>query len=150
MSVLLHNKKVRLNYEVLETFEAGMELFGFEVKSLRNKHGKLDGAHIVIRGGEAFLVGASIPPFQAANTPETYDPSRNRKLLLTEKEIGHLSGQESQKGLTIVPISVYSKARKLKLEIAVVRGKKKHDKRETLKSRSDKRHIERTMKQQLR
>lgn len=146
---LVQNKKARLNYEVLETFEAGMELFGFEVKSLRNKQGSLEGSHVVIRGNEAFLVGASIPAFQNANTPEHYDPERTRKLLLTEKEIGSLAGSEHQKGLTIVPISVYNKKRKLKLELAVVRGKKQHDKRETLKARSDKRHIEREMKRKL-
>jgi SsrA-binding protein len=147
---LIQNKKVRLNYEVLETFEAGMELFGFEVKSLRAKHGSLEGSHVIIRGEEAFLVGASIPAFQVANTPENYEPERTRKLLLSEKEIGSIAGSEHQKGLTIVPISVYNKGRKLKLEIAVVRGKKKHDKREALKARTDKRHIEREMKRNLR
>lgn len=146
MSVLIQNKKVYLDFEVTETFQAGMELFGFEVKSLRNKHGFLAGSHITLRGGEAYLIGASIPAYQEGNTPKGYDPARNRRLLLTKKEIGILSGAESQKGLTIVPISVYSKGRKLKLEIAIVRGKKKFDKRETLKKRDSKRDIERTLK----
>lgn len=148
MATLIRNKKIHLNYEILERFDAGIELFGFEVKSLRAKQGKLDGAHVIIRGEEAFLVGVSIPPFQVANTPRSYEVERTRKLLLTAKEISELSTLESQRGLTIVPISVYSKGHKLKLEIAVVRGKKKHDKRETLKARTDKRDIERTMKQQ--
>jgi len=147
---LIKNKKIHLNFEVLETFEAGMELFGYEVKSLRAKLGSLEGSHVVIRGEEGFLVGASIPAFQVANTPENYDPERTRKLLLKEKEIGSLSRSEHQKGLTIVPISVYSKGRKLKLEIAVVRGKKKHDKRETLKTRTAKRDIEKEMKRKHR
>ena len=148
MAVLLQNKKVRFNYDILETFEAGMELFGFEVKSLRKHEGSLEGSHITIRGNEAFLLGATIPPYQPKNTPADYDPARNRRLLLTKKEISKLSGLESQRGLTIVPISVYNKNRKLKLEIGVARGKKKHDKRQTIKAREDKRQMERTLKSQ--
>lgn len=148
MAVLLQNKKVRFNYDILETFEAGMELFGFEVKSLRKREGSLEGSHITIRGNEAFLLGATIPPYQPKNTPADYDPTRNRRLLLTKKEISKLSGLESQRGLTIVPISVYNKNRKLKLEIGVARGKKKHDKRQTIKAREDKRQMERTLKSQ--
>ena len=146
MADLIRNKKVRLNYEILEELEAGIELFGHEVKSLRAGLGSLEGAHVVARGEEAFLVGSTIPPFQIANTPESYDPERTRRLLLTKKEIGQLAGSESNKGLTIVPISVYSKGRKLKLRLAIVRGKKKHDKREDLKSRDAKRDMEREMK----
>ena len=125
-----------------------MDLFGFEVKSLRNKMGSLEGSHVTVRGGEAYLIGATIPPYQPKNTPKDYDSARNRRLLLNKKELGELSGLESKKGLTIVPISVYNKARKLKLEIAVVRGKKKHDKREDLKKREAKRTIERTLKKE--
>lgn len=123
-----------------------MELLGHEVKSLKSHQGSLLGAHVIIRGNEAFLVGMHVPPFQPANTPESYDPYRTRKLLLNKKEISRLAGFEHQKGLTIVPISVYSKGRKLKLEIAVARGKKKHDKREVLKKRDADRDIERTLK----
>ena len=150
MPTLIQNKKIKLKYEIIKILEAGIELFGHEVKSLRQKKGSLEGAHVVSRGEECFLVGATIPPYQTPNTPVEYDPERTRKLLLSKREIGELAGSESQKGLTIVPISVYNKGRKLKLEIAVVRGKKKHDKRETLKARSDKRHIEREMKRKLR
>ncbi len=146
MSVLIENKKARLNYEILEEYEAGIELEGFEVKSLRNKRGSLDGAHVVVRGGEAYLLNAHIPPYQPANTPKDYDPYRNRRLLLTKKELAELSGQESKKGLTIVPISVYSKGRKIKLAVAVSRGKKKYDKRETLKKRAVERDMRRTLK----
>lgn len=148
MTTFIKNKKIHLNFEILETFEAGMELFGFEVKSLRNNLGSLEGSHITVRGGEAYLLGASIPPFQPVNAPTSYDPERNRRLLLKKKEIGLIAGFESKPGLTIVPISVYSKGRKLKLEIAVVRGKKKHDKREDLKKKDAKRKIERTLKTQ--
>lgn len=144
--MLIHNKKVGFDYEILEKFTAGIELLGFEVKSLRNKQGSLEGAYVTIRGGEAYLINAGIPPFQAGNTPKDYDPMRNRRLLLTKKEIALLASNESKKGLTIIPISVYNHGRKIKVEIAVARGKKKYDKRETLKKRDAKREIERTLK----
>jgi len=145
---LLQNKKVKLNYEILKSFEAGLDLLGFEVKALRNHMGSLEGSHVTVRGGEAFLVGATIPPYQPANTPKEYDPARNRRLLLHAKELAELAGSESQRGLTIVPISVYNKGRNLKLKIAIARGKKKYDKREDLKKRTAKRDIERTLKHQ--
>ncbi len=148
MTTLIKNKKATLNYEILNIYEAGLDLLGFEVKALRTKKGSLEGSHITVRGGEAYLLGATISPYQPLNTPTNYDPTRNRRLLLTKKEIGELAGSEGQKGLTIVPISVYSKGRYLKIEIAVVRGKKKHDKREVLKKRTAKRDIERTLKNQ--
>ena len=99
------------------------------------KRGALDGAHVTVRGGEAYLINSEIPPFQPRNMPEDYDPRRNRRLLLTKKELTQLAGMESRKGLTIVPVSVYTKGRKLKIKIAVVRGKKKHDKREKIKKK---------------
>jgi SsrA-binding protein len=145
---LVEHKKARLNYEVLEEFEAGLQLLGHEVKSLRAKHGKLEGAHVIVRGGEAYVVGMNIPPYQAANTPASYDPDRSRKLLLTKKELSQLVGLEGQKGLTIVPISVYNKGSKLKIKIAVARGRKVHDKRAVLKERDTKREIDRTLKNQ--
>ncbi len=143
---LIEHKKVRLEYELLEEFEAGLELLGFEVKSLRAKHGKLEGAHIVIRGGEAYIVGMSISPYQASNTPASYDPEHTRRLLLTQKELLTLADFEGQKGFTIVPISVYNKGSKLKLRIAVARGRKKYDKRAVMKERDTKREIDRTLK----
>jgi len=146
MVPLIYNKKARFNYEIMETFEAGMELFGFEVKSLKKKQGSFEGAHIVVRGGEAFLVGANIPPYQPANTPKEYDPERTRRLLLNKKELAELASAESKKGLTVVPISVYSKHNKLKLEIGIARGKKKYDKRETIKRRDTEREIRRELK----
>lgn len=143
---LIQNKKARFNYEILEKYEAGIELLGFEVKSLKNGQGSLEGSHITIRGGEAFIIGMQIPPYQVGNTPTDYDPMRNRRLLLTKKEITTLSGEEGQKGLTIVPLSVYNKGRKVKIEIATVRGKKKFDKRESIKKRDTDREIRRTLK----
>src|SRR3989344_1495026 len=143
---LIEYKKARMDYEILEEYEAGLELLGGEVKALRNKLGKLEGAHVVVRGGEAYLVGSSIPPYQVGNTAESYDPARTRKLLLTKKEIAALAAQEGQKGLTIVPLRVYNKGRHLKLAIGVARGRKKYDKRAVLKERDTKRDIERTLK----
>lgn len=144
----IENKKAGFDYEFLDTFEAGAELFGFEVKAIRKGMGNLEGARVMIRGGEAFLVGATVSPYQTKNTPDSYDPERTRKLLLNKKEISTLAGAESQKGLTIVPKKWYNRNRKVKLEVAVAKHKKKYDKRQTLKERDTKRQIERTLKNQ--
>lgn len=144
--MLIQNKKAYFDYEILEKLTAGIELLGFEVKSLRDKKGSLEGAYVTVRGGEAYLMNANIPPWQPKNTPKTYDPVRNRRLLLTKKEIATLSATESKKGLTIVPILVYNKGRKIKVEIATVRGKKQFDKRESTKQRETEREIRRTLK----
>ncbi len=143
---LVQNKKAYFNYEILEKLEAGIELLGFEVKSLKRGQGSLEGSHITVRGNEVFVINMQIPPYQPANTPKDYDPTRNRKLLLTKKEILDLAKTEGQKGLTIVPLSVYNKGRKLKLEIGIVRGKKKYDKRETIKKRDTDRELRRSLK----
>ena len=121
-------------------------MFGFEVKSLRAGRGSLKGSRVIARGGEAYLVGASIPPWQIANAPKSYDPERTRRLLLSKKEIARISSAEGEKGLTTVPIRVYNKSRKLKLAIAIARGKKKEDKRHIIRAREEKRRIERTLK----
>lgn len=146
MSSLIQNKKAYFNYEILEKTEAGIELLGFEVKSLKKGQGSLEGAHITIRGKEAYIVNMQISPYQPANTPTDYEPMRNRRLLLTKKEIETLGKSESQKGLTIIPISVYNKGKRVKVEIAVVRGKKKYDKRESIKKRDVEREIRREIK----
>jgi len=148
MPTLVNNKKATFNYQVLDTFEAGIELFGYEVKSLRAGKGKLEGGHIVVRGGEAFLLGCTIQPYQASNTPKDYEPERARRLLLNRKELNELLGIESTKGLSLVPLSFYTKGRNIKLGFASVRGKKKADKRETIKERDTKRDIARIMKSQ--
>ena len=147
MSNYAENRKARFNYEILEKYEAGIELFGVEVKSVRNGQMSLEGAFVIIRGGEAYLINVNVPPYQIKNTPKDYDPLRNRKLLLTKKEIAELAGSEKNKSLTIVPISVYNKGRKIKVEIALVKGKKKFDKRETLKKRDTDREIRREIKE---
>ncbi len=143
---LINNKKIHIDYEILETFEAGIELLGQEVKSLRNGQGSLLGSHVTIRGGEAFLIASNIPPYQIKNTPTDYDPKRNRRILLNKKEIAELASLEAKKSLTIVPVSVYNKGKKIKVSIAVVRGKKKFDKREDIKKREVDRDIRREFK----
>ena len=143
---LVTNRKAGFNYEILEKYVAGIELFGFEVKSLQKSQGSLDGAHVTVRGGEVFVVGMFIPPYQPGNTPKDYDERRNRKLLLNKKEIRDIEKHEQTKGLTIVPLSVYNMGRKIKLDIALVRGKKKFDKRETLKKKDTMRDVARDLK----
>lgn len=148
MSVYIQNKKARFNFEFLEEFEAGVVLSGHEVKSIRVGKGNLTGSYVLIRGGEAFLVGATISPYQTANTPKEYDPERTRKLLLHQKELSKLERESEQVGLTIVPVQWYNKNGKVKLKIALARGKKKHDKRETIKARDSKRDLQRILKNQ--
>jgi SsrA-binding protein len=147
MAYYAENRKAHFNYEVLEKYETGIELLGTEVKSVRGGQMSLEGAFVIIRGGEAYLINANIPPYQIKNAPKDYDPLRNRKLLLTKKENAELAGSEKNKSLTIVPISVYNKGRKIKLEIALVKGKKKFDKRETIKKRDTDREIRREIKE---
>jgi SsrA-binding protein len=141
------NKKARFNYEILETFEAGIELLGLEVKSLRTHSAALDGSYVTIRGGEAFVINMSIAPYQPANTPADYDPLRIRRLILTKEEIRKLAAIEEGSGLTIVPVKVYNKGKKLKVELAVVRGKKQYDKREDMKKRQSQRDIDRSLRE---
>jgi SsrA-binding protein len=146
MSNLVDNKKVHFNYEIGDTFEAGVELFGHEVKSLKKNQGSLDGSYMIVRGGEAYMVNTFIPPYQENNTPEGYDARRNRKLILNKKEIAELASIEGDKGLTIVPISIYNKGSLIKVKLGVARGKKKYDKRETIK----KREVDRSMRREFR
>ncbi|MFQ5540762.1 MAG: SsrA-binding protein SmpB [Candidatus Paceibacteria bacterium] len=142
----IENKKARFDFEILETFEAGAVLAGHEAKAVRAGRGSLDGARVAVRGGEAFLMGASVAPYQPNNTPKGYDRERARKLLMNRKEIATLADAEGKKGLTIIPLRWYNRNGKVKLEVAVVRRKKKHDKRAALKERDIRRDIERTLK----
>ena len=146
MANYAENRKVYFNYEILEKYEAGIELLGLEVKSVRSGKMSLEGAFVIVRGGECFLINANTPPYQPNNTPKEYDPIRNKKLLLTKKEIRVLADSGNNKSLTIVPISVYNKGRKIKISIALVKGKKKFDKRETIKKRENDRDVRRTLK----
>lgn len=147
MANIIEHKRVRFDFELMQQFEAGIELLGGEVKSLRNHHGKLEGAHVVVRGGEAYLVGMEIPPYQGGGqNKDTYDSHRNRRLLLNKKELVELKDAEETQGLTIVPIALYNKGRVIKISIAIAKGKKKSDKRETIKKREADREVARVVK----
>jgi SsrA-binding protein len=138
---LLDNKKLRMTYDVLETLQAGLELQGYEVKSLRKKLGSLDGSKVIIRGGEAFLVGSYIPAYQPANTPKSYDEHRTRRLLLNKEEIARLASEEQKTGLTLHPISLYNSHNLIKCEVAICKKLQKHDKRDKVKEEIERREI---------
>lgn len=138
---LVENKKLRMTYTVLDTYEAGVELLGHEVKSLRSKLGSLDGSKVIVRGGEAFLIGAYIPPYQPANTPKSYDEHRTRRLLLTKKELEELIHQDEKEGLTLHPVSLYIKNNLVKCEVALCKKLQKHDKREKVKESISRREM---------
>ncbi len=145
MKILAENKKAYFNYEILEKFEAGISLIGQEVKSIKSGRINLAGSYVVLKDSEVFLIGANIPPYQPKNAPPDYNPERSRKLLLKKSEIKYLIGKVKQKGLTLVPLKIYTKRGKIKLEFGVAKGKKKVDKRELIK----KREVEREMKREL-
>lgn len=143
MAALIDNRKVHFDYEVLEKFEAGIELAGYEVKAIKASKGSIEGAHVTVRGGEAYIINMLVSPYQENNTPEDYEPRRNRRLILSKEEIRKLADIEAGKGLTIVPISLYNKGNLIKVSVAVVHGKKKFDKRESIKKRETDRTIRR-------
>ena len=166
------NRRAAFDYEILETYEAGIELRGFEVKSVKNGHINLAGSFAVVRpvrskprrdvgtaaapdaqrtsngvsGNEIFLLNATIPAYQPKNAPENYDPQRSRRLLLHKSQIKELIGASSRQGLTIVPLRVYSKKNLVKVLLGLGRSKKKTDKREIIKKRETDREIDRMMK----
>ena len=146
MAVFAENKKAYFDYEILDTFEAGLVLSGAEVKSIKNGRMNLTGSHINFHNSELYLIGAFIAPYQPKNQPADYDASRSRKLLLRKKEIASLTGKIKPKGLTLIPLKVYNKGRRIKLEFAVARGKKQYDKRSVISKRESARKIERELK----
>ena len=148
MTTYIKNRKATFDFELLKTFEAGLVLTGVEVKAIRSGKASLAGSHVVVRGNEAFLVGASITEFQPANTPTSHDKERTRKLLLSRKQINEIETETDKINLTAIPLRLYNNKQKIKLEIAIARGKKLHDKRESIKSRDSKREIDRTLKTQ--
>lgn len=140
------NRKAFHDYFILQKFEAGLQLTGTEVKSLREGQANLKDSYIIFKAGEAFLFGAHISPYTHGNR-ENHDPERTRKLLMHRREIDKLQGQVVEKGLTIVPLRLYFKKGKVKAEIGVVRGKKQFDKRETEKRREADRETAAAMKE---
>ena len=146
MKSIAQNRRSSYDYEILETYEAGLVLFGFEVKAIKTGHVSLTGSFVTTKNKELFLTNALVPPYQAANTPIDYDQMRPRKLLLKRSEISSLIGKLKAKGLTLVPIRLYTKKNKIKLEFAVAKGKRKIDKRESIKKREFEREKERELK----
>ena len=146
MSAFAENRKAFYDYEILEKYEAGLVLSGAEVKSIRNGRMNLAGSYINVHNGELYLIGSSIAPYQPKNQPIDYDPQRSRKLLLRSNEIASLIGKIKQKGLTLVPLRVYTKRSKIKLEFGLAKGKRKYEKRELIKKRETGREIERGLK----
>ncbi len=144
--VVADNRQARFRYEILETYEAGIELQGTEVKSNRQGKLNLQYGYALIRNGEAWLLNVHISPYQSSSEYFNHDPRRTRKLLLHKREIRKLTGKVEQEGLTLVPLKMYMKRGLVKITIALGRGKKLHDKRETIKERQDQRDMARAMK----
>ena len=149
-TVIAKNRRALHDYEVLETYEAGIELTGTEVRSLRDNHCQLTDCFVLVRGGELWLNNVHIPPFAQGNLANP-DPDRKRRLLMHKRQIRYLEEKVREKGLAIVPLKLYFKDNGLvKVEVALARGKKLYDKRESMKERDSKRDIERAMKERSR
>ncbi len=146
--IVAENRQARFEYEILETFEAGIELQGTEVKSIRNGKANLRDGFALIRKGEAWLHNVHISPHETASQHFNHEPRRTRKLLMHKQEIRKLMGKVDQQGLTLVPLKLYLKRGWAKVTLALVRGKKLHDKRDDLKQKQAKREIARVMKSQ--
>jgi SsrA-binding protein len=141
MDNIAENRRARFDYEFSENYEAGVELKGYEVKSARSGHFQIAGAHVLIRGGEAWLVNSHMPAYQPKNTPTDYEEDRARKLLLSKEEIKSLQGILHDKSKHLVPLRVYLKKGFIKIELGVGKTRKKSDKREVIKKRSHQREM---------
>ncbi len=146
MPTLVENKRAKFEYQILDTFEAGLMLLGHEVKSARLGRMSLLGAYVTIARGALWLIGAHIQRYPQAGPLPDYDPDRTRKLLLHKREIAKIAGKLEQKGLTLVPLSAYTKGSKIKLSFGLARGKKLYEKKETIKRRESDREIRRSLK----
>ena len=146
IKIVCQNKKARHDYEILEVIEAGMVLLGTEVKSLRQGRANLKDSYARIKNGELFLMQAHISPYTHAHY-DNHEPDRVRKLLVHKREIKRLTGKTLEKGLTLVPLKIYFKDGKAKVELALARGKRFYDKRETLKRKTEQRELERAIKE---
>ena len=144
VKLICRNKKAWHDYEIVEVFEAGMALMGSEVKSLRMGKANLKDSYARIKNGEVFLVGTHISPYPFANY-NNHEPLRDRKLLLKKQEIKKLIGKTTEKGLTLVPLKLYFKHGRVKLELALAKGKRLYDKRETLRRKTQEREAQRAL-----
>ncbi len=142
---LVSNRKAGYNYEILETYEAGLILQGTEIKSLRDHGGNLLEAFIKVEGSELFLYGFSIAPYKFGNI-YNHEEKRVKKLLMHKREIAELKKASQEKGFTLIPLSVYLVKGRAKIKIAIAKGKKSHDKRDAIKERDEKRNIQRLYK----
>ena len=129
------NPRARFDYEILETIEAGLVLTGHETKSVKRGQASIKGAYVRVIGGQLWLVGATIPPYQPGNAPAGYQEQADRKLLVSRRELAALLGLQQAHGVTLIPLRLYAKGNRVKLEIGVARGKKKYDKREAIKKK---------------
>lgn len=145
--VIANNKKAWHEFFIEDTYEAGIVLKGTEVKSIRQGKVSIKESYCEIRNGEVFIVGMHISPYEQSNTFYTIDPLRSRKLLLNKREINKLIGKTTEKGYTLIPLRVYIRKNLVKFEIAIAKGKKLYDKRETLAKKDAQRRIERTLKE---
>jgi SsrA-binding protein len=145
MKVYSENKKALFDYEVLERYEAGLVLFGQEVKSIRTGHINLSGTYVAIRDGEPLLLGVKILPYQPNNAGADYNDERPRKILLNKKEIDYLAGKTKTKGFSLIPLKIYDNNGRIKLEFGLAKGKKKYDKKEKIKKRDTQREINREL-----
>lgn len=154
MRIYSENKKAHFDYEILGKYEAGLVLIGQEVKSIRLGHMNLAGSYVRTNSSaslrtspnELWLVGARIPPYQPKNAPADYNPERSRKLLLNKKEIDYLAGKANERGFSLIPLKIYDKSGRVKLEFGLAKGKKKFNKKETIRKRQIKRDIDRELK----
>ncbi|MDD2785848.1 MAG: SsrA-binding protein SmpB [Patescibacteria group bacterium] len=149
MPTLATNRKAGFDYERLEEFEAGLVLTGQEVKSIRDGGAKIGAAHIVLQGGRLRLIGAIISRYKKASAQSPHDSERTRDLLMNAKEIQYLAGKLGQKGLTLIPISLYTRGQRIKVGFWLARGKKTFEKRQKIKSRDLDREISRFQKDDL-
>lgn len=143
---LAYNKRAVFDYEFLEKLEAGLQLLGTEVKSIRAGHMSLRGAFVTIHNEETYLTNATVPPWQVKNAPGDYDPLRPRKLLIKKSELKRLIGAKQAQGLTIIPIRVYTNHGKIKCEIALARGKKRFEKKEQKREQDIQRDVDRLLR----
>ncbi|MFZ4076989.1 MAG: SsrA-binding protein SmpB [Legionellaceae bacterium] len=148
-TTIVINKKARFDYVIEDEYEAGLVLEGWEVKSLRAGRVNLSDAHVIIRNREAFLLGSQIQALPTASVYSHVDPSRTRKLLLSRRELSKLVGHVERQGYTLVPLALYWKGRHIKVKIALAKGKKSYDKRETTKNRDWERSRSRIMKRPI-
>ena len=148
-SLIASNRRALHDYEILEKVEAGLVLLGPEVKSLREGRANLSDSYAVLRRGEAFLVNAHVSPYDKAGR-DNPDPRRERKLLLYRNEISRLTVKVAERGLTLVPLSLYFKNGRAKVELGLARGKRMHDKRDSIRRREEEREIERAVRERNR